>query len=65
MSELKMNVGDIDIEVMPVVHAKWVHSWNRSGTENSYLICSHCMKISQEGGKFCHECGAIMDEVTE
>lgn len=50
-------------DVVPVVHAHWIpHYDDFDGLVNE---CSHCHAEGMIDGKYCPNCGAKMDEVTE
>ena len=60
------------LDVAPVVHARWVPSWEPLDLSDVYFRCSAChtnfnvgTEIDMEMAKYCPKCGARMDGETD
>jgi hypothetical protein len=54
-------------ELVPVVHGNWTKKYdsgsqNYNSDENWYYVCSKCGGWDKTPKKYCHCCGALMDE---
>lgn len=68
-------VNALTIDAKPIIHAHWTEKidW-QSGTGHIHYTCSNCgytvrykpgTRGDGRGGKFCDDCGAMMDEKSE
>lgn len=60
------------LDVAPVVHARWIPSWEPLDLSDVYFRCSAChtnfnvgTEIDMEMAKYCPKCGARMDGETD
>ena len=57
------------VDVVPVVHGKWLQTQDKDENGNSYYICSVCgsgeCHAPEVNVPYCWKCGSKMDEVSE